>query len=144
MGSYLVSGINDGDQAALGLNKGFAFAANLAAKKSTTVKVLFPIKKYADNQYLERALGEEISHKLLKGRDGVLLSGVHFSSTANDMIKSARDVANQVVLLVWPTLVHIERIDKLLNGSNDIVVVEHYAHGGELERWKKECKAKLI
>lgn len=144
MGSYLVQGIDDYHQIPVSLSNGFALAAGLATKKATKVKVLLSIKQYAYNQYLAQALGEDISHKLVKGRDGVLIHGVEFSSTANDRVKSAGDVAHQVVLLIWPTLIDIERIAKLVNGLNEIVVVEHYAFGGELARWQKEYKAKII
>lgn len=145
MGYYLVQGVDDYSAAIDNHRLGFAHALNLAKQANSNVRVLFPSMQTANSQFLSEALGNDFADKLCDSKAKTIkLEGIEFSASWIGSVKSHRSFAEKVFLVIIPQLVEIETLTKILGGGIDMLVIEHHAEPGELNRWASEVKAKKL
>ncbi|MET4860337.1 hypothetical protein [Morganella morganii] len=119
--------------------RGFVKALELASNNQAGILVWVPMIQNISSGHLSSALGKDFADKLKKPAP-FEINGINISRTS----KIPRSVPpNTVVWMLWPSLRDAEAITKAYYGQADIVATE-WVPFDELNRWKRDNKAKVI
>ncbi|UEK60852.1 hypothetical protein LL668_06870 [Providencia rettgeri] len=120
------------------IKRAFSKAIELANKKSSDILLIVPMIQALSHSALSDAFGSDIAKKIQKG--DLEIGEITLSRT---IVKKLSTYQSQSVFIVlWPSLIDAEHISANHGTKADIVVCEWGAD--ELERWRKEYKAKII